>query len=284
MVSSQLMRLWVTGGECDTSGTAGPCPGGLRPWPLGRLPSGQFAGFCGLSRSRMVGMKLLQARVISRIIGFLAAGMLFTSPAFGQGVSISAVNNSLCFWSDTDNDQSTPVAYDPSSLSCVETGAADLNVFGVTAATTGNGTSAALFDVDAALVVDANPASSEYQAGRIVYALTVSITGTSGGAWDLTVDQQMLGLLTTVDDGAGVANASITGVTAALNLGPSLSFGTLTARSSGATGSTPFSASQAGDVIQGVGDTVLTGSLEELDLAIDVAATRELRSSRRNVA
>ena len=29
---------------------------------------------------------------------------------------------------------------------------------------------------------------------------------------------------------------------------------------------------------------VLTGSLEELDLAIDVAATRELRSSRRNVA
>ena len=72
----------------------------------------------------------------------------------------------------------------------------------------------------------------------------------------------MLGLLTTVDDGAGVANASITGVTAALNLGPSLSFGTLTARSSGATGSTPFSASQAGDVIQGVGDTVLTGSLE----------------------
>ena len=206
-------------------------------------------------------MKSLHVRVTSRFVALLI-GILFASPVFGQAVSVSAVNNSLCFWSDTDNDQSTPVAYNPSSLSCVETGVADLNVFGVTSATSGNGTSAAQLDVDAGLVVDANPASSEYQAGRIVYALTVSITGTGGGAWDLTVDQQMQGLLTTVDDGAGNANASITGVTAALNLGPSLSFGTLTSRSSGATGSAPFSASQVGDVIQGVGDTVLTGSLE----------------------
>jgi len=206
-------------------------------------------------------MKSLRILAHSLASALLVAA-LFASPVFGQAVSVSAVNNSLCFWSDTDNDQSTPVAYDPSNLSCVETGAADLNVFGVTSATSGNGTSAAQLDVDAALVVDANPASSEYQAGRILYGLTISITGTSGGAWDLTVDQQMQGLLATVDDGAGLANASITGVTAALNLGPSLSFGTLSSLSSGSTGSVPFSASQAGDVIQGVGDTVLTGSLE----------------------
>ena len=209
----------------------------------------------------MCGMKSLRILAHSLALALLVA-VLFASPVFGQAVSVSAVNNSLCFWSDTDNDQSTPVAYDPSSLSCVETGAADLNVFGVTSATSGNGTSAAQLDVDAALVVDANPGSSEYQAGRILYGLTISITGTSGGAWDLTVDQQMQGLLATVDDGAGLANASITGVTAALNLGPSLSFGTLSSWSSGSTGSVPFSASQAGDVIQGVGDTVLTGSLE----------------------
>jgi cysteine-rich repeat protein len=206
-------------------------------------------------------MKSLRILTHSLSLALLVAA-LFASPVFGQAVSVSAVNNSLCFWSDTDNDQSTPVAYDPSNLSCVETGASDLNVFGVTSATSGNGTSAAQLDVDAALVVDANPASSEYQAGRILYGLTISITGTSGGAWDLTVDQQMQGLLATVDDGAGLANASITGVTAALNLGPSLSFGTLSSWSSGSTGSVPFSASQAGDVIQGVGDTVLTGSLE----------------------
>ncbi len=206
-------------------------------------------------------MKSPHVRLTSRFV-VLLVGILFASPVFGQVVSVSAVNNSLCFWSDTDNDQSTPVAYSPASASCVETGVTDLNVFAVASATSGNGTSVAQFDVDAGLVVDANPASSEYQAGRIVYALTVSITGTGGGSWDLTVDQQMQGLLTTVDDGAGNANASITGVTAALNVGPSLSFGTLTSRSSASMGSTPFSASKAGDVIQGVGDTVLTGSLE----------------------
>jgi cysteine-rich repeat protein len=59
-----------------------------------------------------------------------------------------------------------------------------------------------------------------------------------------------------------VANAGISGVTAALNLGPSLSFGSTTTRSSAATGSEPFAFSRSGDVIQGVGDTVLTGTVE----------------------
>ena len=109
----------------------------------------------------MVGMKSPHVRVTPLFV-VLLVGILFASPVFGQAVSVSAVNNSLCFWSDTDNDQSTPVAYSPASASCVETGVTDLNVFAVASATSGNGTSVAQFEVDAGLVVDANPASSEY--------------------------------------------------------------------------------------------------------------------------
>lgn len=193
----------------------------------------------------------------------LFLGVFLASGVHAQSVTLSAVNNSLCFWSDTDNDQSSPVAYDPASLDCVETtGLNDLNVFSVASATSGNGTSTVVFDIDAGIAVDANPFSSEYQAGRIVYSLTLSISGTEGAAWDLSVDQQMQGLLATDDDGAGLANASSSAVASALNLGPALSFGSLVARSSSTFGSTPFSASRSGDLVQGVGDTILTGSVE----------------------
>ena len=205
-----------------------------------------------------------------RALGPLMGPLLFTlalllaySPgASSQSVNFSVVNNSVCYFSDDDDVLANATPYDPGHVNCNETGASDLNVFGVSSAVAGSGTASVAFSVDAALVVDANPGSTEYQAGKIAYALTLDITGTGGAAWDLTVDQAMQGLVVTYDDGAGVANAGITGVTASLNLGPSLSFGSTTSRSSGSTGSTPFSDSRNGDVIQGVGDMVLTGSLE----------------------
>lgn len=76
------------------------------------------------------------------------------------------------------------------------------------------------------------------------------------------IDQQLLGLVATVSDGDGSANAGATGVTASLNIGPSLDFGSTATRSSGSTGSQQFSASRLGDVISGTGDTTLNGTLE----------------------
>ncbi len=202
----------------------------------------------------MLALRVLVWTVVSSVI--------FLGVASAQVLNLALTNNSQCFTSDTDNDQSSPVAYDPADVDCVEAGISDLNVFRVTAATSGNGTSALALDVDAGVVVDANPGSTEYQAGRIAYGLSLSVTGTGGANWDLDIGQQMQGLVATVDDGAGSANASASGVNASLNIGPSLSFGATTSRSSGATGSQPFSVSRSGDVIQGSGDTVLTGSLE----------------------
>jgi len=72
----------------------------------------------------------------------------------------------------------------------------------------------------------------------------------------------MQGLVATVSDGDGSANAGATGATASLNVGPALDFGSFVSRSSGGTGSQPFSASRLGDVISGTGDTTLTGTLE----------------------
>ena len=199
------------------------------------------------------------APLLLTAVGWLIAG----PPAHSQSLSLSATNQSLCFVSDTDNDQSSPVAYDPANLDCVEnTGLNDINVFRVVSAVSGNGSGAVVFDIDAGVVVDANPFSSEYQAGRIIYAYTLSITGTNGAAWDLTIDQQMQGLLATDDDGGGLANASSSAVTSTLNVGPALSFGALATRSSSSFGSTPFSANRSGDLVQGTGDTVLTGSIE----------------------
>jgi cysteine-rich repeat protein len=209
----------------------------------------------------MVGMTSTKVS-LSPLMFCLLFGMCFASGAYAQSVSVSVVNNSLCFVSDTDNDQSTPVAYSLANAACVEPSAInDLNAFRVTSTTSGNGTSAAVFDLNAGVAVDANSFSSEYQAGRIAYAYTVSITGTGGAPWDLTVDQQMQGLLATDSDGTGSANASSSGVSAVLNLG-SVSFGALTTRNSFSFGSTPFSASRTGDLIQGVGDTVLSGTVE----------------------
>ena len=210
----------------------------------------------------MVVMFSMRSAITPLLFGMLG-WLTFASPAQGQSLTLSATNQSLCFWSDTDNDQSNPVPYDPANLDCVEnTGLNDLNVFRVVSATSGNGTSAVVFDIDAGIAVDANPFSSEYQAGRITYSYTLSISGTGGAAWDLTIDQQMQGLLATDDDGGGIANASSSAVTSALNLGPALSFGSLVTRSSASFGSTPFSASRSGDLVQGVGDTVLAGSVE----------------------
>jgi cysteine-rich repeat protein len=209
----------------------------------------------------MIGM-LSENTPLRFLLGYLLFGMCFVSGASAQSVSLSVVNNSLCFVSDIDNDQSTPVPYSLANAACVEPGSVnDLNAFRVTSTTSGNGTSAAVFDINAGVAVDANSFSSEYQAGRIAYAYTVSITGTGGASWELTVNQQMQGLLATDNDGTGSANASSSGVGAVLNL-DSLSFGALTARSSSSFGSTPFSASRTGDLIQGVGDTVLSGSVE----------------------
>ena len=210
----------------------------------------------------MVVMFAMRSAITPLLFGMLG-WLTFASPAQSQSLTLSATNQSLCFWSDTDNDQSNPVPYDPASLDCVEnSGLNDLNVFRVASATSGNGTSAVVFDIDAGIAVDANPFSSEYQAGRITYSYTLSISGTGGAAWDLTIDQQMQGLLATDDDGGGLANASSSAVTSALSLGPALSFGSLVTRSSASFGSTPFSASRSGDLVQGVGDTVLAGSVE----------------------
>jgi cysteine-rich repeat protein len=110
--------------------------------------------------------------------------------------------------------------------------------------------------------VDANPGSSEYEAGFATYGLTLQVSGTLGNDWTLTVDQAFQGLLASVSDGDGSANAGATGVTAALSLGPSLSFGSFSARSSGSTGSQPFSATQGGVSIEGTGDTTLTGTFQ----------------------
>jgi cysteine-rich repeat protein len=195
-------------------------------------------------------------------IGCLFLGLCIAHTAHAQSMSFSAVNNSLCFVSDTDNDQSAPVAYSPGVAACVEPGGLnDLNAFRVSSTTSGSGTSTVVFDINGGVAVDANPFSSEYQAGRIVYAYSLSISGTGGAPWDLTVNQQMQGLLATDSDGTGSANASSSAVDAVLNLG-SVSFGSLTTRSSSSLGSTPFSASRTGDLIQGVGDTVLSGSVE----------------------
>ena len=207
-------------------------------------------------------MNWIRRAIAPLMLGTLA-WVVPASLGHAQSLALSATNQSLCFWSDTDNDQSSPIPYDPANLGCVEnTGLNDLNVFRVTSTTTGNGTGAVVFDIDAGVAVDANPFSSEYQAGRIIYSYTLSISGTGGAPWDLTIDQQMQGLLATDDDGGGLANASSSAVTSALSLGPALSFGSLASRSSSAFGSTPFSASRAGDLVQGVGDTVLNGSIE----------------------
>jgi cysteine-rich repeat protein len=215
----------------------------------------------------MVEMCSMKKPIAPMLLGLLAAVGL-ESPVYGQALTLAATNGSLCFWSDTDNDQSSPVPYNPANLDCVEnTGLNDLNVFRVVSATSGNGTSAVVFDIDAGIAVDANPFSSEYQAGRISYSYTLSISGTGGAPWDLTVDQQMQGLLATDSDGTGSANASSSAVTSGLSISPlpagsALSFGSLVTRSSFAFGSTPFSASRSGDLVQGVGDTVLAGSIE----------------------
>ena len=212
-------------------------------------------------------MRLIRDSTTALMLGLLIWASS-ASLAYGQTLSLSDTNNSLCFWSDTDNDQSNPIAFNPADPDCIEnTGLNDPNVFRVESATSGNGTTVVIFDIDAGIAVDANPYSSEYQAGLIRYAYTLTISGTNGASWDLTVDQQMQGLLATDEDGSGSANASSSGVTSTLNvdtppLSQPLSFGSLVTRSSTSLGSTPFSASRDGDLIQGVGDTILTGTIE----------------------
>ena len=117
-------------------------------------------------------------------------------------------------------------------------------------------------NVNAAVAVDANPASSEYQAGHIVLGLTLEISGTGGGDWDLQIEQQMMGLLTTVYDGAGFANAGISGVTASLSIAPSLGFGASTTLASSESDSEAFSINRSGDVVSGTGDATVTGTLK----------------------
>jgi cysteine-rich repeat protein len=177
-------------------------------------------------------------------------------------LTLTPTNQSLCFASDDDDDQSGPVAYSPGSPACNETGVVDINVFAVDAHASGNGSPAVAFDVDAGVVADANPASTEYQAGRIAYDFTLEISGTGGADWDLVIDQQLQGLLTTVSDGDGSANAGATGAALTLDGGPPLDFAAPVSRSAGGTGSQPFSASRIGDVVSGSGDTTLSGSLE----------------------
>jgi len=192
----------------------------------------------------------------------LVALLVSSSPAWGQSIGFSSSNESLCFTSDDDDDQSTPVAYDRGNSACLEGGAFDVNAFGVTASSTGSGTSTVIFSIDAGVAVDANPGSNEYEAGLVSYDITLQITGTGGMDWSLEIDQSMQGLLATVSDGDGSANAGATAVTASLNIGPALGFGTTVSRSSGSTGSQSFSASRLDDVVQGTGDTTLTGTIE----------------------
>ncbi|MFP6639442.1 MAG: DUF4215 domain-containing protein [Myxococcota bacterium] len=152
--------------------------------------------------------------------------------------------------------------YDPADVTCYEASLNDLNVFAVESTVTGNGSQTVLLEIDAGVVVDANPFSTEYQAGRIAYGLTLSITGTGGASWELSIDQHMQGLLATWDDGAGQANSGVSDVTASLSLGPTLSFGSPVTLTSAAGEIQAFSATRSGDLIQGTGDTVVTGNLE----------------------
>jgi cysteine-rich repeat protein len=188
--------------------------------------------------------------------------LLWSAPAGGQALVFGSSNQSLCFTSDSDNDQGSPVPYDRSHADCLEGGLFDVNAFGVSASASGSGTASVTFSIDAGVAVDANPGSTEYEAGLVSYDIALQITGTGGADWSLTIDQSMQGLLATVSDGDGSANAGATPITAALDIGPSLSFGTTVFRSAGGTGSQPFSASRLGDVIQGSGDTTLSGTIE----------------------
>jgi cysteine-rich repeat protein len=184
------------------------------------------------------------------------------SPAASQVLHLTLSNQSVCATSDADNDPANQAAYDRGNAVCLEGGAFDVNAFEVAAGVSGSGTPAVVFSVDGGVAADANPGSSEYEAGFARYGLTLQVSGTLGNDWTLTVDQAFQGLLATVSDGDGSANAGATGVTAALSLGPSLHFGSFSARSSGSTGSAPFSASLDGVTISGTGDTTLTGSFE----------------------
>ena len=177
-------------------------------------------------------------------------------------LALSTTQNSLCFTGDSDDDLSSPVAYDPADEACNDGTTNDTNAFAMSSSIVGNATSTLTLDVNAAVAVDANPASSEYQAGRIALGLTLEISGTSGGDWDLQIDQQMMGLLTTVTDGAGFANAGISGVTASLSIVPSLGFGASTTLASLESDSEAFSISRSGDVVSGSGDVTVTGTLE----------------------
>jgi cysteine-rich repeat protein len=188
------------------------------------------------------------------------AALCLAAPVAAQVLTFSFANQSRCATADSDDDTSAQVPYDRGDAACLEGGAFDVNAFEVAAAASGSGTPAVVFSVDAGVAADANPASSEYEAGFAQYGLTLQVTGTEGNAWTLTVDQSFQGLLATVSDGDGSANAGATGVTAQLSLGPALDFGSFSARSSGSTGSQPFSATRGGVTIEGVGDTTLTGT------------------------
>jgi cysteine-rich repeat protein len=192
----------------------------------------------------------------------LAAACLAAAPAASQVLNLTLTNQSVCATSDTNDNPANQAPYDRANAVCLEGGAFDVNAFEVASGVSGNGTGAVVFSVDAGVAVDANPGSSEYEAGFATYALTLQVSGTLGNAWTLTVDQAFQGLLATVSDGDGSANAGATGVTAALSLGPSLNFGAFSARSSGSTGSQPFSATRNGVTIEGTGDTTLTGTFQ----------------------
>jgi cysteine-rich repeat protein len=193
-------------------------------------------------------------------VAVLTGIALAAAPAAAQVIQFSFVNQSRCATADSDDSTGTQVPYDRGNAACLEGGAFDVNAFEVAAAASGSGTPAVVFSVDAGVAVDANPGSSEYEAGFAEYALTLQISGTLGNSWTLTVDQSFQGLLATVSDGDGSANAGSTGVSAALNLGPALDFGSFSARSSGSTGSQPFAATSNGVTISGTGDQTLTGT------------------------
>ena len=177
-------------------------------------------------------------------------------------LTLSTTQNSLCFTGNSDDDLSNPVAYDPADEACNDGTTNDTNAFAMSSSIVGNATSTLTLDVNAAVAVDANPVSSEYQAGRIALGLTLEISGTGGSDWHLQIDQQMMGLLTTVTDGAGFANAGISGVTASLSIVPSLGFGASTTLASSESDSEAFSISRSGDVVSGTGDATITGTLE----------------------
>ena len=200
---------------------------------------------------------------IARSLLLGALGLVLTaSGASAASLALTVSQNSLCFTGDVNDDVSSPVAYDPGHESCYDGGVNDLNIFVMSHAISGGGSSSVSLDVNAAVAVDANPASSEYQAGRISFGLTLEISGTGGGDWELQIDQQMMGLLALVDDGAGNANAGTTGVSASLDVAPSLDFGTSTTISSADSTTEAFSVTRLGDTISGTGDTTITGTLE----------------------